>query len=319
MSARSRERFGIGAVVRRTGLSAPNIRVWEKRYGAVVPQRTETNRRRYSAEDVERLVLMKRLTARGHAISNIATLSRKQLEARLAKESAAEPPERIRTTAEHRLLAAGAGTASLAGENSIFDAASVVRYDDLDAALADPEPPSVDLVVIETDTLFPETIPAVRELVKRAGTVRSILIYRFTTTKTATALARAIEGLTLLRAPVSDRQLQRECLVQLSAPEPGEPALPMDESAPIPERLYARDQLGRLSRISTTVECECPQHLAGLLQGLCAFEKYSRECEDRNPQDARLHAFLHRTTAGVRRTMEEALQHVVIAEGIELD
>ena len=43
----SRQTFGIGAVARRTGLSASNIRMWESRYEAVVPDRTPSNRRLY--------------------------------------------------------------------------------------------------------------------------------------------------------------------------------------------------------------------------------------------------------------------------------
>ena len=38
----------IKVVARRTGLSAHVIRIWEKRYGAVEPERTDTNRRLYS-------------------------------------------------------------------------------------------------------------------------------------------------------------------------------------------------------------------------------------------------------------------------------
>ena len=43
----------IQVVVRRTGLSPHVIRVWEKRYDAVVPTRTPTNRRRYSDADAD--------------------------------------------------------------------------------------------------------------------------------------------------------------------------------------------------------------------------------------------------------------------------
>ena len=125
--------------------------------------------------------------------------------------------------------------------------------------------------------------------------------------------------MTLLKAPVTDKQLRRECLVKLGGGQLETNTIRLDESAPIPDRLYSPAQLSKLTRISTTVDCECPQHLAGLLQGLTAFEKYSSECEDRNPEDAKLHAFLHRTTATVRRTMEEALDHIVKAEGIRLD
>ena len=49
-----------------------------------------------------------------------------------------------------------------------------------------------DLLVIDTETLFPETVTAVRELVTRCRAARTILIYRFTSSKTATALANAI-------------------------------------------------------------------------------------------------------------------------------
>ena len=45
----------IKVAVRRTGLSAHVIRVWEKRYGAVVPARTAANRRLYSDEEIVRL------------------------------------------------------------------------------------------------------------------------------------------------------------------------------------------------------------------------------------------------------------------------
>ena len=87
----------------------------------------------------------------------------------------------------------------------------------------------------------------------------------------------------------------------------------------IPERLYDANQLVKLTQVASAVECECPQHMAGLLQSLSAFETYSQECEDRNPEDALLHAFLHRTTAHVRPIMEEALRHLVRVEGIRVE
>lgn len=61
------------------GLSPHVIRVWEKRYGAVTPARTESNRRLYSDEEVERLRLLARATAAGHQIGMIARLGREQL------------------------------------------------------------------------------------------------------------------------------------------------------------------------------------------------------------------------------------------------
>ena len=61
-------------VSRLTGLTADTIRVWERRYGAVDPDRTEGNKRRYNGSQVRRLVLLRRATELGHAIGQVARL-----------------------------------------------------------------------------------------------------------------------------------------------------------------------------------------------------------------------------------------------------
>lgn len=60
-------------------MSAHVIRIWEKRYRAVEPERTETNRRLYSEHDIERLALLRELTHAGHGIGSIATLQTETL------------------------------------------------------------------------------------------------------------------------------------------------------------------------------------------------------------------------------------------------
>lgn len=71
--------YSIKAVSRLTGLTPHVIRVWEKRYRAVQPGRTGTNRRLYSEEEAERLGLLRRATLAGHSISAIASLPREKL------------------------------------------------------------------------------------------------------------------------------------------------------------------------------------------------------------------------------------------------
>ncbi len=66
-------------VAEKTGLSPHLIRVWEKRYNAIVPERTETNRRLFSESDVLRLQLLKKATNAGHSISQVAKLSSDEL------------------------------------------------------------------------------------------------------------------------------------------------------------------------------------------------------------------------------------------------
>src|ERR1051325_7182624 len=69
----------IQRVAERTGLSPHVIRIWEKRYQAVLPQRSQTNRRYYAEEDIQRLRLLKDLTDNGLRIGNIARLSLREL------------------------------------------------------------------------------------------------------------------------------------------------------------------------------------------------------------------------------------------------
>jgi len=64
--------FPIGYVSRVTGLSAHVIRVWQRRYGLVDPQRSATNRRLYSQRDIELLSLAKKAVDTGLSISSAA-------------------------------------------------------------------------------------------------------------------------------------------------------------------------------------------------------------------------------------------------------
>jgi DNA-binding transcriptional MerR regulator/methylmalonyl-CoA mutase cobalamin-binding subunit len=82
----------IKVVVRRTGLSPHVIRVWEKRYQAVAPMRTETNRRRYSDADIERLLLLQRATQTGRSIGQIAHLTTERLRDLVREDEAASVP-----------------------------------------------------------------------------------------------------------------------------------------------------------------------------------------------------------------------------------
>ena len=76
----------------KTGLSQHVIRIWEKRYQAVVPTRTPTGRRIYSDDDVRRLLLLRDATKLGHSIGMIAKLSAESLEKLLVSAAAGQPP-----------------------------------------------------------------------------------------------------------------------------------------------------------------------------------------------------------------------------------
>lgn len=83
--------YPMRVVTRLTGLSADTIRVWERRYRAVNPERTDGGKRRYSSPQVRRLSLLRRATELGHTISEVANLNEDDLERIIASTRAPGP------------------------------------------------------------------------------------------------------------------------------------------------------------------------------------------------------------------------------------
>ena len=79
MSKSTESTYPLRAAARLTGLSPELLRAWERRYGAVTPQRTRGGTRRYRAADVERLRRLKAAVDAGHRIGDVAGLDDGQL------------------------------------------------------------------------------------------------------------------------------------------------------------------------------------------------------------------------------------------------
>jgi MerR family transcriptional regulator, light-induced transcriptional regulator len=80
-------KYPIKVVSQMTGLTVHVIRAWEKRYNVVEPDRTDTNRRLYSEEDIEKLKLLNDALHLGHHIGGISKLSLPELKKLLPKEA----------------------------------------------------------------------------------------------------------------------------------------------------------------------------------------------------------------------------------------
>jgi methylmalonyl-CoA mutase cobalamin-binding domain/chain len=87
----SEVQHSIKVAARRCGLTTHVIRVWEKRYDAVSPDRTDTNRRLYSEEEIERLNLLRLATESGHSIGTVAKLPTERLR-KLVEDSLTASP-----------------------------------------------------------------------------------------------------------------------------------------------------------------------------------------------------------------------------------
>ena len=76
--------YPIRAVAKLSGVPMDTIRAWERRYGAVTPQRSARGRM-YSEKEVQRLVLLREAVARGHAIGHVADVADNDLKALLRR------------------------------------------------------------------------------------------------------------------------------------------------------------------------------------------------------------------------------------------
>lgn len=71
--------YSIKDLERLTGIKAHTLRIWEKRYNIVEPERSNTNIRSYNDENLKRLLNISILVKNGHKISKIADLNNDQI------------------------------------------------------------------------------------------------------------------------------------------------------------------------------------------------------------------------------------------------
>ncbi len=72
-------RYSINDLEKITGIKAHTIRIWEKRYNVVDPERTETNIRYYNDSDLKKLLNISTLNKHGFKISEIVKMGNDRL------------------------------------------------------------------------------------------------------------------------------------------------------------------------------------------------------------------------------------------------
>lgn len=106
-TASSTPRHTVRHTALRTGLTPHILRAWERRYRVVSPARTDGGQRLYSDQDLERLQLLRRLTAQGHSIGRLAktplaeleTMSRNEVSVEVKEQTIGSRPEDFRSAA----------------------------------------------------------------------------------------------------------------------------------------------------------------------------------------------------------------------------
>ena len=86
-----------------SGIKAHTIRIWEKRYQLLEPQRSETNIRSYSNDDVRRILNVAMLVKNGYKISNVALFDEVKLQTEVLRQNKnlVDPEKNIDTLLLH--------------------------------------------------------------------------------------------------------------------------------------------------------------------------------------------------------------------------
>jgi hypothetical protein len=106
------EALTAGAVARRLGVAVTTLRTWHQRYGLGPSEHAPGQHRRYTPQDMDRLQVMRRLTAQGVAPAEAAAWARR-VESPATPESPTVPvPGQVRDGGGHAIPVGRAGPAA---------------------------------------------------------------------------------------------------------------------------------------------------------------------------------------------------------------
>jgi len=313
----SEQAYSIGIVARRTKVHPETLRIWERRYALVVPQRSDTGRRVYSEADIVKLSLVKQLTELGHPVGGLAILPVEALRERLAAALPAAPEI---TTVRHacRIIVEGDSlTVRLGREKQLLNEIDIVAH----LAPAAETPAGIaalqaEILLIELTTLNDSSLTAVRKRLLECRVSAAVVVFSFSTRSAVAQLEHA--GIPCLKAPVTAMEIWRACQSVRSQSSAPAPALNTAPGLPVSARRFNNTQLLAISQIEGAIACECHRHLVELVTSLAALEQYSSECANRNADDAALHAYLNKATGQARALLEDCLASLIAVEGIQV-
>lgn len=312
------------------------LRIWEQRYHLTSKSAPSSGHRLYSASDIQRIALLKQLTDLGHAIGTIATLDMEQLRqvavTRIRTMSrSVQPNTPAQAPAPWRIAVVGAVLVHRLQHPALLRRLGAAPemsgpFDSVAQALEASPVQRVDALLVHVHGLHEASLAELQAAASAVGASQLAVLYGFAKNSVCSAFAAA--GVALLREPQSDAALD-DWLCRLRVDESEESqansaallglASPLAMAAGvIPPRRYSDATLANVAALSSTIACECPRHVADLLMQLSHFENYSAECEQLNPADIAMHAFLRQTTAAARHLFEAALERLAIHEGLIL-
>jgi len=308
--------YRMGAVASLTGLPAGTIRAWERRYGMLNPERTDGGFRLYTEDDIKRLSLIQRLRAFGEPISAIANLEIDDLNERLRRHSGAVGERATPAKEPVGVITVGLGVTAAMEIAALRNDALSVRLSSRSLGELAESHQSAEAIIFEKSALGADPVEGLREGIRESGANTALVVYDFARSTEVQALRAA--GARMLRYPISPEELARVVLDQTMLSRVQEMRREIAESGSTEnyDRLYEDEALVKLQNVSSSIDCECPNHLSAIIRQLNAFERYSNECLSVDEDQQELHATLARTTGQARRLVEEMLAYVCHVDNI---
>ena len=316
MNPENSQLYKIGAIARLTGITPMTIRMWQTRYDAVSPVRTEGKQRLYTERDLTKLSLLKELTDHGDSIGMVAGLTVEELENRL-KEQTLKRGTREKQTNHTPIKVAvlGYGFPQLGNADVGAYAAPlelVGQFNPENALSNEIKACQPDLLIFQIASLQPDSPGLIEEAIEHSGAQGACVVYAFGPKKVVRDITN---GLILpLRAPVNVQELTLAANHLLKSAE--RPRAEDETAVQIQQRRYSDPQLWEIVNQPNAIKCECPQHLSHILFSLNNFEAYMKDCENRNTKDAEVHQYLHKVAAESRACLEKAMDKLVEHENL---
>lgn len=312
-----------GVAARLSGVPVNTLRIWERRYSVINPQLSEGRQRLYSQADIRRLTLIKQAVDMGHPIGTVAALGLDDLMAMQAALALSRDKQTARAAPKERGEIRVVLVGPLMGGEQFARALSrgalrVTGHSaDLGKAVLDLKDLPADIAIIDLPTINDADVARVTLVKAACGAQSVIVLYRFAPSAMVRSMRAA--GHAVARATSDPAEIEDICLSLLRQPRLEAPELwrLLQSAHPLPPR-FDGQFFTKLSNISHELACECPKHVVELLVSLSAFERYSAECASRSPSDVVLHLELQRAAGLARSIMEQALERVATAEGIDL-
>lgn len=294
------------------------LRVWERRYRVASSRASPSGQRLYNQADINRLALIKQLTQSGHAIGSLAALPLELLQDIAATQGRLPQPAVTGSFASPgapgltwRVAVVGAALAQRLTLGQVSRHVSrhlavATTWADL-ASLPASQVADVDAVLLQTPSLHDDWLDQLEAAIAMWPRVSIGVLYGHASDSACERLTRA--GIAIHRNSLSDMRLGvwLASLANQAAP-----------AAALPARRWDDAQLAVIATLSSQVACECPRHIAELLQLLSSFESYSAECQSRHSADAQLHQYFNQTAGEARVAFETALLKMAALDGLKL-